>query len=49
MTKFKQNFFTDFEHATKNDKKKTITPVLKSFLIKTLSRILKRCLIKGLN
>ena len=37
MTKFKSNFLTDFEQATKNDKK-TITQVLKSFLIKSYQK-----------
>ena len=36
--------FTGFEQAIKNDKKG-----VEKFLIKTLSRILKRCLIKGPN
>ena len=48
MTKFKQNFFTGFEQTTKNDKKDYNTGAEK-FLIKTLSRILERCLIKGPN
>ena len=48
MTKFKQNFFTDLEQAAKIDKKNYNTGAEK-FLIKTLSRVLKRCLIKGPN
>ena len=41
MTKFKQNFFTDFEQATKNDKKE-YTQVLKSFLIEILMKNFKK-------
>ena len=48
MTKFKSNFLTDFEQATKNDKKDYNTGVEK-FFNKILSKILKRCLTKGPN